>query len=98
MTNYNSDKIDLTTTQIIKIEDQKDNTTHQNKTEIFRINYQDVFILIDIKKKCIHESLNFFAVKLLNCVKEKMESELYYHKLKVLIGSRIIEKLKAGQI
>ena len=98
MTNYNSDKIDLTTTQIIKIEDQKDNTTHQNKTEIFRINYQDVFILIDIKKKFIHESLNFFAVKLLNCVKEKMESELYYHKLKALIGSRIIEKLKAGQI
>ena len=50
MKNYNSDKIDLTTTQIIKIEDQKDNTTHQNKTEIFRINYQDVLILIDIKK------------------------------------------------
>lgn len=50
MTKYNSDKIDLTTTQIIKIEDKKDNTTHQNKTEIFRINYQDVFILIDIKK------------------------------------------------
>ena len=97
MTKYKSDKIDLTTTQIIKIEDQKENTTHQNKTEIFKINYQDVFILIDIKKKFIRKSLNFFAVKLLNYVKEKMESELYYHKLNVLIGSRIIEKLKSGQ-
>ena len=98
MRKYNSDKIDLGTNQIIKIEGQKENTTHQNKTEIFKINYQDVFILIDIKKKFIHKSLNFFALNLLNYVKEKMESELYYYKLKVLIGSRIIEKLKSGQI
>ena len=94
---YNHDKIDLTTTNIINFEFQKENTNTEKKTDIYKINYKDILFLMDIKKKFILKSINFFAIKILNHIKEKMESDMYINKLKILIGSKIIEKMKEGK-
>ena len=87
----------MTTTNIINFEFQKENTNTEKKTDIYKINYKDILFLMDIKKKFILKSINFFAIKILNHIKEKMESDMYINKLKILIGSKIIEKMKEGK-
>ena len=93
---YNKDKIDLTQSIIINNEIIKENDIGE-KTNIYKIDYKDIFILMDIKKKFIRESIKFVSNEVLNYIKKKMKSDMYISKLKELIGSKIIKKMEEGQ-
>lgn len=93
---YNNDKIDLTQSDIINNEIKEENNIGE-KTNIYKINYKDIFILMDIKKKFIRESIKFVANEILYYIKKKIERDIYISKLKELIGSKIIKKIEEDQ-
>ena len=78
-----------TTINIIEEENKKEDTSEEKKTEIYKINYKDIFILKDIKKRYISESLKFFTLNIIDYLKEILNNDFIKKHLNILIEEKI---------